>query len=483
MFRSVFAKYVWGFIVLILLSFALIITVITGIVINYSQESKTTTIENVAVASSEYLRAKMEKVEDGRLGTLVSLDGDDLSATLAIASSDGDDITVLLADREGRMLLGEGPKKSEISRGAFLPATVMDQINSGAAISRVVRLEGVFKSATMIYALPVYNEGGVVCGTVLVCTSSVILTELLSKIVNAIVMSILWVMLAALIAVYFISEKITAPLKEISLAARQFAKGKFDTRVSVSGSDEVAELASAFNHMATSLDNYENMRNTFISNVSHDLRTPMTSISGFVDGILDGVIPPDKQEYYLRIVSSEVKRLSRLVTSLLDLSRIQAGERKFTFAPFNVCEMARQILISFESAIEEKRFEVEFECDEDDITVVADRDAIYQILYNLCDNAVKFANVGGVLSIGIKKQKGHRVCVSVYNEGQGILPEDLPNVFERFYKSDKSRGLNKTGVGLGLYISKTIIDAHDENIWVESEYGKNCCFYFTLKTE
>ncbi len=249
----------------------------------------------------------------------------------------------------------------------------------------------------------------------------------------------------------------------------------------VRGSDEVAELAAAFNNMAESLESSEKMRNTFLSNVSHDLRTPMTSISGFIDGILDGVIPPDKHAHYLRIVSNEVKRLSRLVVSLLDLSKIQAGERKFTMGPFDICEMSRQILFSFEKRIEEKGLDIEFDFDEDNITAIADRDATHQVLYNLCENAVKFSSDRGKLRISIKKYKNRRYLVGVYNEGQGIPKEDLPHLFERFFKSDKSRGLDKSGVGLGLYISKTIIEAHEEEIFVESEYGKYCHFQFTIK--
>jgi len=233
--------------------------------------------------------------------------------------------------------------------------------------------------------------------------------------------------------------------------------------------------------MAESLENLETMRNTFVANVSHDLRTPMTTITGFIDGILAGAIPPDKHEYYLGIISTEVKRLSRLVASLLDISRMQAGDRKFTLAPFDICEMARQIIISFEQKIDQKRLEIEFECDQDNITVNADRDAIYQILYNICDNAVKFSIEGGVLRITLIHYKEKKILVSVYNEGQGIPPEDLPFVFERFYKSDKSRGLDKSGVGLGLFISKTIINAHHQEMWVKSKYGKNCEFCFTLE--
>lgn len=220
-----------------------------------------------------------------------------------------------------------------------------------------------------------------------------------------------------------------------------------------------------------------------MSDVSHDLRSPMTSISGFIDGILDGVIPPQKHQYYLQMVSDEIKRLSRLVSSLLDLSRIQAGERKFTMSEFDICEMSRRILISFEQKITEKRLDVDFDFEEERISVKADSDAIHQVLYNLCDNAVKFSAEGGRLCISAKRIKGKKVRIDVYNEGAGIEESDINHVFERFYKSDKSRGLNKSGAGLGLFISKTIMEAHGQNIWVESEYGKNCCFSFTLDAE
>jgi signal transduction histidine kinase len=257
----------------------------------------------------------------------------------------------------------------------------------------------------------------------------------------------------------------------------------YDIEFTGRGYREIDELSDTLNYASKELAKSDKLKKELISNVSHDLRTPMTSISGFVDGILDGVIPPEKHRYYLEIVSSEVKRLSRLVATLLEISRIQAGERKFTPAPFDICEMARQIIISFEQNIEAKRLEVEFECDDDNMIAVADRDAIYQILYNLCDNAMKFSRDGGLFKISIKALKSKKIMVSVYNEGQGIAPEDLPYVFERFYKSDKSRGLNKTGVGLGLYISKTIMDSHGERIWVESTQDEYCRFAFTLSAE
>jgi signal transduction histidine kinase len=333
----------------------------------------------------------------------------------------------------------------------------------------------------MAVSLPiVYGEGDDIFGNLFVCASSFVLDSLLEVMIKTVVMSTLWVMLAAMIAVYFMTERIINPLREMSRAAKSYAAGNFDIRIPVRGDDEVAELASAFNQMASGLESLESMRSSFLANVSHDLKTPMTTISGFIDAIISGAIPSDSQNEYLERIKSEVLRLSRLVNQLLDLSRIQAGDRKFTFETFDICEVARQIVLSFEQKIDEKKLDVEFNCEEDRMKVVADKDAIHQILYNICDNAVKFSRTGGKYRLDIVS-KDKKIHVSVYNEGEGIPKEDLPFVFERFYKTDKSRGLDKTGVGLGLYIAKTIIDAHGEAITVQSEKDSFCRFEFTLK--
>lgn len=483
MFKSVFIKYITAFMLIILVSFIMIIAIITAIIGGYSEDAKADIMETAANSSSTYLEGKLSSGELSDMSSLLASESEDIETMLSVVASNTEDLTVLLTDTSGRILFAVGSDRAQVSEGAVIPSSLMNDVNNGNAVSGMNPMRGVFAKEHLIYAVPVYNSYNSVCGTVFVCSSSVMLTDLLEVIVKTIVVAILWVLLAALIAVYFISDRIIAPLKEISRAAKQYAAGKFGTRVPVRGKDEVAELAVAFNNMAESLDNYDNMRNTFMSNVSHDLRSPMTSIAGFIDSILDGAIPPEQHTYYLGLVSNEIKRLSRLVASLLDLSRIQAGERKFTPAPFDICEMGRQILISFEQKIDDKRLEVEFDFAEDNMIAVADRDAIYQVLYNLCDNAVKFSSEGGLLRMSAKRLRNRRILVSVYNDGQGIAEGDLPHVFDRFYKSDKSRGLNKTGVGLGLFISKTIMEAQDETIWVESEEGKNCCFHFTLTSE
>ena len=481
MFKSIFAKYITVFMLIILISFVALIAIITSTVNSYSVNSRTDQMESAAHSVSAYLEDKLERSELTDFSAFVVLNESDITSVLRVVTANSADISILITDISGNIINYTDSEVSHINTGASIPKAVMDELINGVEISELNYLEGVFEDSHMIFAVPVINSNNYVCGTVFVCSASVSLDDLLGSMVRTILVASLWIMLAALIAVYFITEKVISPLKDMSNAAKSFAAGKFDVRVPVRGSDEVAQLAVAFNNMAESLDNLETMRNTFTANVSHDLRTPMTTIAGFIDGILAGAIPPDKHEYYLGIIATEVRRLSRLVTSLLDISRMQAGDRKFNMVQFDICEMARQIIISFEQKIDAKHLEVEFECDRDNLDVRADRDAIYQILYNICDNAVKFSREGGLLRLSLARYKEKKILVSVYNEGQGIPAEDIPYIFERFYKSDKSRGLDKSGVGLGMFISKTIIKAHNQEIWVKSDYGQNCEFCFTLE--
>ncbi len=482
MFKSVFSKYISAFMIIIILSSVAVVVITSSAIGRYSGEEKQELMQSVAEAASEYLESML--TEGTSISELLTADNSfDITNALNLVLVNGEDLHIVLSSADGSPLILIGGNSQNIDASFGIPDKAIQVLSQGEAYSSFGNADGMFSEMKALYAKPVHNASGEFCGAVFICSESVMMVDLWEMIVSVVMGSILWVLVAALIAVYFISERIIAPLREISLAAKRFASGHFDVRVSVRGNDEVAEVARAFNNMAESLDNYDNMRNSFMSNVSHDLRSPMTSISGFIDGILDGVIPPEQHKYYLQVVSSEIKRLSRLVSSLLDLSRIQAGERKFTMNDFDICEMARQILISFEQKITAKNLDVEIDFQDERMTANADRDAIYQVLYNLCDNAVKFASEGGKFKIRISRFKRKKLLLEVYNDGQGIAAKDINYVFERFYKSDKSRRLNKNGAGLGLFISKTIMDAHNEKIWVESEYGKNCCFSFTLTGE
>ena len=464
---------------IVTLGFAVLLITVTSIVGQYSGQAKTDLMDNAAKVTKLWVEKSLEHHPTETFSSLILSEGDQIDELLNSFAEDRDEMTVLFALNDGTVFssFGKNANASDMV-GSRLPSDVTQKVLRGEVYQSVLKLS-FHRDRVLLRAVGIYEDGAL-CGIAAVYSTNIRWGNMVEQVTDTVMTSALLIFLAALIAPYFISERIMNPLREMSRVAKNFASGNFKARVRVRGRDEVAALAIAFNEMADSLENLESMRSTFIANVSHDLRTPMTTIAGFIDGIRDGVIPKEEQDYYLDVVSSEVGRLSRMVSSLLDLSRIQAGARKFVMKPFDICEMARVILISFEQQIEEKRLDVSFECENDRVLVVADYDAIYQVLYNISHNAVKFAREEGVLRIRIAHSKDRKVRVSIYNDGQGIPPADIPFVFERFYKSDKSRGLDKAGVGLGLYISKMIIAAHGEKIWVDGEYTKNCEFSFTL---
>lgn len=478
MFKSVFAKYLAVFMLLITFSFLILALIISSIANDYAINTKRETITRTSESIVNFLIGDFEGDDSIQFTKYLKTEKERIDSVLTAALFYSD-TSIFVVDSKGEPICSDIYTAENMHLRA-ISDPYMNRLFEQKSIFELSNLGGALDSRFIVSARSVVETNGACVGGVFVFSESESIADFVNVMMKAIVLSTVSLMLAILIAIYFITERTIVPLKNMLRAVKSFSRGKLDARVPVSGNDEFTKLSSAFNQMADSLENQENLRRTFLANVSHDLRTPMTTISGFVDGIKDGVIPAEKQDYYLDIISSETKRLSRLVSTLLDISRMQAGERKFEMINFDICEMARQILIGFESRIEEKHLNVEFNCDKDNMLVRADKDSIYQILYNLCDNGIKFAHEGGDYKITIKQIPNRKISISVYNEGVGIPSDDLPFVFERFYKSDKSRGLDKSGVGLGLYIAKTIIDAHDEQIFVSSEYNKFCEFTFTL---
>ncbi len=477
--KSLFAKYLISFLVIIAVSFSVLALIVCSTVTGYSAEAERGAVEEGASSVAAFIEDGFVQSKNVSFSYHVYLNRTMLSGSLHLLSVSEEDTSILVIDEYGTVILAG--KEDGGFVGKRIPEALWASIAADSSVMDYSDLGGLLGDKRLISAHVISSSDGTPVGAALVCSPSDGITGLVETILKTMLASCLWVMTAAMAVVYFISERISSPLKDMSRAAKQYAAGKFDVRVPVRGRDEVAELATAFNNMANSLENVEDMRRSFLANVSHDLRTPMTTIAGFIDGIIDGAIPPERQPYYLELIAGEVRRLSRLVSSLLDISRIQAGDRKFTKTAFDICEITRQILISFEQRIDEKKLNISFDCDRDNMTVYADRDAIHQVLYNICDNAVKFSAPGGDYRISII-ERDKKVFVSVWNQGQGIPAEDLPYVFDRFYKSDRSRGLDKGGVGLGMYITKTIIDAHEEEIWVKSVYGEYCEFVFTLQS-
>ena len=272
------------------------------------------------------------------------------------------------------------------------------------------------------------------------------------------------VMCVACIACSIFSMQQVKPLREMADAVRRFGMGEYDVRVDDTGhKDEIGDLASAFNAMADSLANSEKRRQEFVANISHELKTPMTTISGFTKGILDGTIPPEKVNDSLQVISSETARLSRLVRRMLDVSALQARESVQSQMEFDISETMVQVMISLEGKIKNRQLDMDVHIPDDPVRVWGDPDGITQVCYNLLDNAAKFAAPGTAIAVTITT-KGTKAYISVKNQGETIPPDELNMIFDRFHKSDRSRSIDKEGVGLGLYIVKTILNNHKENI-------------------
>ncbi len=481
--KSIFYKYISVFFVILSVGFMLLTIIVSSMTIKSANTQRINVAQNTAVymldfLKTEYNSALQETPYNIPFDYFVLMKKAQFSSTIDILSKNAEKMTIIITNEDADILICT----EDMYSGTITDEDIVYDISNAQSDLLYTNMGGMFSEKYSVYIVPMkYKESDTTsAGALMVCFSTNDVDELTMSTVRTIVLSSLWVMIASFVAVYFITEKIVSPLRQMSYATKQFASGRFDVRITVDGEDEIAELATAFNTMAQSLAEIEYTRSNFIASVSHDLRTPMTTISGFIDGILDGAIPKEKQAHYLAIIGQEVRRLSRLVTQLLDISRMEAGNRKFEKTPFDICEMARIILFSFEAKIDAKRLDVEFNAPDDKLYVYSDKDAINQVIYNICENAVKFSKDGGKYRITISDE-GSFVRISIYNEGEGIAPEDIPHIFDRFYKSDKSRGMDKTGVGLGLYICSTIMDHLGEKIYVESEYGKYCCFVAEIK--
>ena len=343
-------------------------------------------------------------------------------------------------------------------------------------------IKGLYTENRFLVALPVTDSDGRNEGIIIVSSPSASVNTVLTKISNIFLTTAVCVILVSVLAVSYFAKRENKPLQDLAKAANAFGHGDLEARVKIEegNSEEMEELALAFNNMACSLQKSEYRRQEFVANVSHELKTPMTTISGYVDGMLDKTIPEEKWPHYLQIVSDETKRLSRLVRSMLDISQLQSeggipDEKKIHFDLEDCCG---SVLITFEKKIEDKKINVDVDMPEHPVYTFANEDYITQVIYNLLDNAVKFCPIGGTLGLKIR-EGGAKAYISVSNEGDTIPPEELPLVFDRFHKLDKSRSQNRDGWGLGLYIVKTIVCSHGENISVTSRDGKTE-FTFTM---
>ena len=409
-----------------------------------------------------------------------SLTSREFLLNLDVASGISNSDTVI-CDTEGRVIQCSNALSGREWKGLRLNAEYLQKVleNGGDTATGVIR--GLYKESRYVVSTPIEGPEGTI-GVVIVSRPTKTTAAILTRVSHIFLAASLFVVLVSVLVVTIFARKESRPLRDMARAATAFGHGDLEARVKVESdySEEVEDLAVAFNNMASSLQKSEYQRQEFVANVSHELKTPMTTISGYVDGILDGTIPRDRSRHYLQIVSDETKRLSRLVRSMLDISQLQTqqgipDEKKMHF---DLEECAGQVLITFEKKINDKGINVQVDMPEHPVFTFANQDYVTQVIYNLIDNAVKFCPSGKTLGLTIR-EGGGKAYISISNEGETIPAEELPLVFDRFHKLDKSRSQNRDGWGLGLYIVKTIVCSHQENISVTSRDGKTE-FTFTM---
>ena len=400
---------------------------------------------------------------------------------LAMVAANVSDVEFLICDTAGHVLLSTD--KALEGRVITMPEKMVQTVLEEGLCAQRDDLGGLYTGKRFILGVPALSSDGLVtAGMAFAVSTNASLNAMWQGFIGLFFMTAFVVLMVAFMASSVTAMRQIQPIREMVQATRQYAAGDFDVRVNDYGQvDEIGELAASFNHMAESLQQTERQRQEFIANISHELKTPMTTIAGYTDGILDGTIPPQNERQYLQIISDESRRLSRMVRRMLDVSQLQVMDPLRNGGHFDLCESMRRVLISMERKITNRHLDVEADIPEEPILVLGDNDMITQVIYNLLENAAKFATAGSTLYLGVSLLDG-KARVTVRNVGDTIPAEELPLLFERFHKSDKSRSEDKDGVGLGLYIVKTILEQHKEKINVTSEDGVTT-FSFSLAAE
>lgn len=388
--------------------------------------------------------------------------------------------TIFVGSTEGKLLFianSDGCYSQE-QTGLMLPTIAVEDLNNDGEYAQTNNFYGYFSAPNYVMGKLVTSPEQTL-GSVFVCIPAQSTAKLFLELSQVFILMTIAVLFLTLVATILVARTMLRPLKHMAIAARKFAAGDFSARAPLPKyQDELYDMTLSFNSMAEAMQNVEETRRDLIASVSHDLRTPMTTIAGFVDGILDGTIKPEKQERYLKIISAEVKRLSRLANSMLAVSRLENG-RELERTVVDVSEMIRRIVISFEQRLTEKRIEVELDIPEQQ-NLKAEHDSFFQVIYNLFDNAVKFTDMGGTITVYLA-EKGGKLQFNIINTGSEIPPEQLKHIFDRFYKGDSSRNSNTSGSGLGMYIAKTVIKQHGGDMFVRSGENKTeFCFIVPL---
>lgn len=361
--------------------------------------------------------------------------------------------------------------------GKEITAIEMLQVLEGKIITK----KGVYHEKNNIplltVAMPIYINGKVT-NAIIMHTPIYEVTNVISEVHRIVIISMIIAFIGAFILLWIVSKKISKPLKQLSMGAREISNGKFNYHIDLKEEGELGQVISTFNQMTKKLDKIEKNRKSFIAALAHELKSPLTIIKGYTQAIVDKTIRTDDQDKYLNIILDESHRLNNLITNLLDVQKMETGKYPIQKSRFNIKELIGSILISYEERIKSMDMELHLDLQEN-IFVMADKDAIKQVIINLLENSFKFKKINPKIYISTKGNK-NKCIVTIQDNGVGIEKENIPNIWDEFYKEDKSRNRKNKGSGLGLYIVKKIIHIHKEEISIDSELGKGTIFKFTL---
>ena len=477
-FRGLYWRQMFVTVGMVLLTLFLLGASFFSLSYNYARSQQG---EELAAQARVVGQLSVSYLENGRYLDMEELQHEEDFQNLASFAATVSEVDFLICDVEGHVLLSTDPALSGLV--VTMPADMTEEVLRKGITSERTDIDGLYENRRIVVGVPAMNENSQeAVGLVFAVSTTTSLDTMWTGFVGLFFMTAFVVLMISFMASSITTMRQIQPIREMAKATRRYAEGDFDIRMNDYGrDDELGELAASFNNMAESLQQTERQRREFIANISHELKTPMTTIAGYTDGILDGTIPPENERQYLQIISDESRRLSRLVRRMLDVSQLQAMDPLREGKHFDICESMRRVLISMERKITDRNLDVDADIPEEPILVLGDKDMITQVIYNLLENATKFATEGSTLYLGVTTIDG-KARVTVRNVGDTIPAEELPLLFERFHKSDKSRSEDKDGYGLGLYIVKTILEQHKEKISVTSEDGVTT-FSFSLATE
>ncbi|MGL4731759.1 MAG: sensor histidine kinase [Clostridium sp.] len=469
--KNLFSKMVLIYTVIIFLSLSLIATVLSVWFSDYYIETK----QQQVLEHTKIIEELSLSYVEGNLNY------EDLNSYLKFIGKYFNE-NVCLIDRHGYVFVSTAEKDKDLVGKQIFSDTdvILNDFGEKNVLKKVEKNNQLFSKGDYVLMQDIKNENDEVSAFIMIDISMDYLKSSLSHIYKIIWLSTGTVMVLSIIIIYFFTDKIVIrPLQDMSSVARKIANGDVERRVEINSNDEIGQFAKAFNSMADSLEEVDRNRREFISNVSHDIRSPITSINGFIRGILDGVVPKDKETQYLTIAYEETQRLTRLVNDLLDMSAIEEGRIKLALRKIDINEVIRRSILRNEGKIKEKGISVDVFFESDELLVYADQDRIFQVILNLLDNAIKHSEDGTHIVMSCKTKSG-KAYISIENSGTHIDDENLKNIWERFYKGDKSR-TNRVSSGLGLSIVKKIINMLDEEVWVENtENGVQFTFTLTL---